>query len=123
MHPLRICILAAALAGIPLAGQAAGPPHRDQGVALMGAFVLFNGNLQSGVGVIASERVNTGVYTVTFDREISFNDCFFAAGGVMGRHSVIPVAVQDRDTLLLSLHNEGGETSDGPFQIVAFCAR
>jgi hypothetical protein len=91
------------------------------------AIVNSNGKLESGVGIVSTDRISTGEYEVITDRKITKCACLVTRGSpkVFITRSGYAVCFQREASagkgFVVRLFNEIGDVEDGEFMLLAAC--
>lgn len=124
--------LAVLVAAVPASAKNAAPEATDNtlGMALLSAAVDQNGTLYQNSGAVSATKVDTGLYSVTFNRSVV--GCSIA--GTLG--SPIPLGAPDAvgqmnvtpldsaaDTIRVRTSNATGIGTNKNFHVILFCAR
>lgn len=97
-----------------------------QGMALMGAVVRSNGNLEGGAGATGALRSGTGSYKITFTRNI--RDCILTASPALlvadsSSGAMTTVFVESDADVRVTTRNAAGSYADHSFHLSVFCPK
>jgi hypothetical protein len=99
------------------------------GMALMSATISrFTGDVEKGSGVVSAVRASAGIYTITFDRDLS--GCVDTASldnmavGFVGQEYafISPQGVNGAD-IDVRTYDKTGAATDFDFSLIVFCSR
>jgi hypothetical protein len=98
-------------------------PDNALGMALLGAFVNYDGTLYEGSGVTSAPgHPGVGNYDITFDRDIS--RCFISITPYTS--NVVPGFFRNPGSSVVRVYlnsNTGGAAVDTTFSMLIFCAK
>ena len=119
--------LAAAFAAAANAAPVAAAPDGTLGMTLMSAMINANGSIAAGAGVLASAKLSTGFYNVTFNRTLS--GCTFVASistttDTVPSGSIVTMREpSDLRILNVATFSDFKTAADRDFGVMVFCVR
>jgi len=97
-------------------------PDGTLGMALLGAQVSAAGSVNFGAGTTGGIHLNTGVYEVDFNRDVS--GCYYAANSFS---NAIAMFVEPRagnvNGVFLEMIDNSNTATDSTFYLTVFCSR
>ena len=128
----RFSFVAGAATALTLCAAAWGALHYTQaakaaadktlGMALLGAYVLYDATIVSASGVTSVTSVGNGQYLVVFDRDVT--NCIFS--GTVAVPAVLFLTVSPFDTppqVRVVVFQPNGTPTNTNFHVMAFCPR
>jgi hypothetical protein len=105
----------------PAAQAAATPRVPTLGMAVLAAQVLSDGTLMAGAGATGVNRVDTGIYEVAFDRDVS--QCSYSAVSFVGTYPMsVKLSDGDPNAVHIEFSNRtGNSNADSRFYLTVFC--